>query len=181
MGWSGTVIYLANHTYISVKVDWHKLVYFGGNFIAATFLLIQSTYLASWQAVVINGFWMIISICLLVGISFERINVDVKFYYVICALLLGGLCVSSVFLDWVCLAQLFAWSSAFIFCSCYFLFSAKLISSRVYLGFNIYAALVLLPQLYLTSNWPAFGLEVAWAAISTYGVIKSYQTVHLID
>ncbi|MDT0594372.1 CBU_0592 family membrane protein [Glaciecola petra] len=181
LGWSGTVIYLANHTYISVKADWRKWIYFGGNLIAATFLLIQSTYLASWQAVVINAFWMLISMCLLAGISFERIYVNAKYYYVLCAVLFSSLCITGLFIDFVHLAQLFAWSSAFVFCSCYFLFSAKRISSRAYLTFNIYAALVLLPQLYFTSNWPAFGLEVAWAAISTYGVIKSYQNVHLID
>lgn len=181
VGWCGTVIYLANHTYISVNADWRKLIYFGGNFVAASFLLMQSTYLASWQAVVINGFWMVISLSLLAGISFENIRVSAKHYYVFCAFALSGLCVSIAFLDWETVVQLFAWSSAFVFCSCYFLFSAQRITSRAYLMLNIYAALVLLPQLYLTSNWPAFGLEVAWATISSYGVIKSYRRVHLID
>jgi hypothetical protein len=77
--------------------------------------------------------------------------------------------------------QVFGWSSAFVFCSSYFLFSATRISSRAYLILNAYAALALLPLLWQKENWPVFALEVAWAGISIYGVAKSYQEVHLID
>jgi hypothetical protein len=83
--------------------------------------------------------------------------------------------------QWSMSIQVFGWSSAFVFCSSYFLFSATRISSRAYLILNAYAALALLPLLWQKENWPVFALEVAWAGISIYGVAKSYQEVHLID
>lgn len=186
IGWAGTFLYLVNHAYISVISDWNRTIYFGGNLTAATLLVIQSVYLDSWQAVVINGFWMLVSICLLAGMSFDKIKIAAKQYYLVCASLFAALvclCVMSLVStgDWTLTIQLFAWSSAFVFCSSYFLFSATRISSRAYLILNAYAAIALLPLLWEKQNWPVFALEVAWAGISIYGVGKSYQQVHLID
>ena len=186
IGWAGTIIYLVNHAYISVVSNWKRLVYFGGNFCAAALLVVQSVYLQSWQAVVINGFWMIVSICLLAGMSFDKIKIEAKHYYQCCGLLLLILMFVSAYSfwasqQWSMSIQVFGWSSAFVFCSSYFLFSATRISSRAYLILNAYAALALLPLLWQKENWPVFALEVAWAGISIYGVAKSYQEVHLID
>ncbi|MBF7074066.1 hypothetical protein ISG33_11715 [Glaciecola sp. MH2013] len=186
IGWAGTFLYLVNHAYISMMSNWKRTLYFGGNFLAATLLVVQSVYLASWQAVVINGFWMLVSICLLAGMSFDNIKIAAKHYYVVCvSLFVALISLSTLSLlstgSWASTIQLFGWSSAFVFCSSYFLFSATRISSRAYLILNAYAAIALLPLLWEKQNWPVFALEVAWAAISIYGVAKSYQQVHLID
>lgn len=186
IGWAGTIIYLLNHGYISTVVNWKRKLYFGGNFVAAALLVVQSVYLLSWQAVVINCFWMVVSICLLANISFDMVKVRAKHYYQVCAIvfiLIVSLSIYSVLLTakWNAAIDMFGWSSAFVFCSSYFLFSALRITSRAYLVLNAYAALALLPLLWFNQNWPVFALEIAWAGISIYGVAKSYQHVHLID
>lgn len=181
IGWIGTAVYLINHIYISVSPNWKRIVYFGGNLVAASLLVIQSAYLSSWQAVVINGFWMIISACLLAKIPFDSIKLTAPAYYKICtvfAILLLSYCLLS---DLQVSIHVIGWSSAFVFCSSYFLFSANRLSSRAYLLLNACAAIALLPLLWINHNWPVFALEIAWASISIFGVIKSYEDIHLID
>lgn len=181
IGWLGTVLYLANHAYISLIKNWRPKVYFLGNLIAATSLTVQSVYISSWQAAAINGFWMVISALLLIGVKMDSVKITAKPYFVFSGILLTSVLSTFIFVELTQFYDILGWSAAYFFCSSYFLFSAKRISSRAYLAINVYAALVLLPQLWLQANYPVFALEIAWALVSLIGIVKSYQEVHLID
>lgn len=181
IGWCGTILYLANHAYISLVKQWRPTVYFMGNLLAATALTVQSLHISSWQAVAINGFWMLISALLLLGVKMDSVTVSAKPYFLISGLALVALLSSFLYVELHMFYAILGWSSAYFFCSSYFLFSAKRISSRAYLCINVYAALALLPQLWLNANYPVFTLEIAWATVSLIGIIKSYNDVHLID
>jgi hypothetical protein len=180
-GWFGTIMYLVNHAYISFVRDWRANVYYTGNLLAATALTVQSFYLSSWQAVAINGFWMITSMLLLLGVRMDRIKIRSLHYFTFSGILLASVLASIFFIELTQFYDVMAWSAAYFFCSSYFLFTAKRIPSRAYLAINIYAALALLPQLWLSANYPVFTLEIAWAIVSLIGMIRTYNEVHLID
>ncbi|MDM7861850.1 hypothetical protein QTP81_14700 [Alteromonas sp. ASW11-36] len=181
VGWLGTLLYLANHAYISTVENWRTKLYYSGNLSAAALLVVQSYILSSWQALAINAFWMIVSASLLMGMNLTRIPMTKKSFYLAVLALLTW--VALAFLDGT-LTKVFStlgWTSTVVFCLCYLLFTAQKISQRLYLACNTYAAIALLPQLWVTENWPVFCLEVIWAGLSIWGIVKSYDNVHLID
>jgi len=181
LGWCGTILYLANHAYISLVTNWRPKIYFFGNLMAATALTIQSVHISSWQAAVINGFWMTVSTLLLVDVKMDSIKISAKSYFSFSGIILSSVFASYFFVELTEFYAILGWSSAYFFCSSYFLFSARKISSRAYLSCNVYAALALLPQLWLSANYPVLTLEIAWAIVSLIGIVKSYSRVHLID
>ena len=183
LGWLGSVLYLINHGYISVVKNWQPKIYYAGNFIAAVSLVISSIFVLSYQAVVINGFWALISIMLLVNIDVSKIPLSKKLFNIGLILILAWI-IYVGFQYGVASSNLhvfLGWSSTYVFCLSYFLFSSKKLSHFKYLLFNIYAACALLPLLWAQQNWPVFSLEVCWALISAYGVLKRIEQVHLID
>ena len=183
LGWLGSVLYLINHGYISVVKNWHPKIYYGGNLIAALSLMASSLIIFSYQAVVINGFWALISILLIMQFDVAKIPLSRRIFYLGFILILAW----SVYIGYdegwnstsfyACLG----WSSSYVFCLSYFLFCSKKLSHIKYLLFNIYAATALLPILWGQDNWPVFTLEICWAAISVYGVYARMDEVHLID
>lgn len=180
LGWSGTLLYLINHGYISLVEKWKPSLYYGGNLIAALSLVITSVVTQSWQAVVINGFWALISILLLAKIDLKRFSIPQSWFMAGVGLLWLWLAFTSVRAAAIDLAIL-GWTSAYVFSLAYLLFSAGHMAPRHYLLWNGYAALALLPQLWLDQNHPVFALEIAWACLSFYGAARKYSQVHLID
>lgn len=183
LGWFGSILYLLNHGYISIIKNWHSGVYYGGNFLAAISLVLSSFLLGSYQAVVINAFWAIISLLLLVKFDVSRLAFSKRIFYV-------GFASFILFCGWLSfkhgmfsetLYVYLGWSSTYVFCLSYFLFSSKKLSHVSYLMLNVYAATALLPLLWSQQNWPVFTLEVCWALISGYGVFVRIDEVHLID
>lgn len=171
IGWFGTVLYLANYAYMSLYDHWKRRIYFSANAVAATCLAIISVILFSWQAVGVNGFWVIISLWLLSGrgFSFVRFNhwvVDggVGLMWLVAAVYL--------FIDWRGSVAWMAWSSTWTFCFAYLLFAAEKLPLKRFLICNAYAAGALLPQLFLDENWPTFAMESAWCCISLAGLWK---------
>jgi hypothetical protein len=179
IGWLGTFLYLINHIYISLETNWKNNIYYGGNTLAAICLIISSYYNASWQAVVINIFWASISIALLLGANLSTIKLNKRFFYIVFIGMSLMLFVNYLMQSQFDLALL-GWISAFIFSGAYLLFSAKKMLPRYYLCWNAFAAIALLPQLWLDHNWPVFALEVIWASISIYGAARKFEQVHLI-
>jgi hypothetical protein len=180
LGWLGTVTYLLNHAYISLVPQWRPSIYYGANLVAALALVATSLHSQSLQAVAINGFWALLSIALLYGLPVAKLPFSSRLFHqllLVFAIAIGYL--SSVNGAQAVIAL--GWSSVFVFSAAYLLFSSGKMKTRHYLAFNGYAALALMPQLWLDQNWPVFGLEVAWAAISFYGVGKHKDDVHLID
>lgn len=179
IGWLGTLLYLINHAYISINKNWQQNIYYIGNAVAAICLIISSYFSVSWQAVVINTFWAIISIALLVGANLNVLRFNKRFFYAVVFVLLAtfvGQYLVQNQLNFV----LLGWSSAFIFSGCYLLFSQEKMLPRFYLCWNAFAAITLLPQLWNDGNWPVFGLEIIWAIISIYGAARRFEEVHLL-
>lgn len=180
LGWAGTIIYLLNHGYISLVSQWRPTIYYGGNLVAATALVITSLQHHSHQAVIINSFWALLSLALLCKLPVERLPFNNRLFYL---LLIGFVAVIGfqIFSDLQQVIIVLGWSSAFVFSGSYLLFSAGKMKQIHYLAFNAYAAIALLPQLWIDGNWPVFGLEIVWAIISLYGFYKRLDQVHLID
>lgn len=183
LGWFGSLLYLVNHGYISLVKQWRKRVYYSGNLIAAVSLVISSLFIASYQAVLINVFWALISLLLLIHFDVSKLSFSKRFFYVSFTFFLAVIVVYALRLGvnsiefYTCLA----WSSSYVFCLSYFLFCSKKLNQIAYLAFNIYAACALLPLLWLQQNWPVFSLEVCWAIISAYGIVAKLEQSHLID
>lgn len=180
LGWSGTLTYLVNHTYLSLFSKWKKHIYYSGNLVAALALMISSAAITSWQAVFINGFWALVSLLLLIGLDLKKSPINPAFFYLSLAALLIWLLIRSIHEGEINVFIL-GWTSTLSFCAGYLLFSAGRMSVEAYLFWNTYAALMLLPQLWLDQNWPNFYLEVVWSVISAYGFIRRQQEPHIID
>ncbi|GAC16026.1 CBU_0592 family membrane protein [Aliiglaciecola lipolytica] len=180
IGWLGTILYLLNHAYLSLITNWSPRVYYAGNLIAATLLIVNSVLVASWQAVVINGFWAVISLLLLMHIplkntplSFRMMSLAVVFIWL--AAFIG------CFYDLELAIRIMGWSSALVFGAAYLLFCAQKLTQKTYLYLNVYAALALTPQLWLDRNYPVLTLEIIWALISIHGALRQPDNAHLID
>ncbi len=55
-----------------------------------------------------------------------------------------------------------------LYCFGYVLFTAKAIRRKRFLVYNTLAAIFLIPIYMAQGNWPAFGMSVAWSAVSVY-------------
>lgn len=180
IGWFGTLLYLMNHTYISINKNWQPNLYYIGNAIAAVCLIISSYFSSSWQAVAINSFWAVISIALLVGVNLNVLRLSKRFFYAVIFIILISF-FGKYFIQSQLDFALLGWSSAFVFSGCYLLFSQEKMKLRFYLCWNAFAAITILPQLWNDGNWPVFGLEVIWAIISIYGAARRFEEVHLLQ
>ena len=180
LGWFGTITYLVNHAYISLVQQRNNTIYYAGNLLAAVALVISSVASDSFQAVVINGFWALISILILAKVDLQRLPISRRFFNAVLVIFAIALVYQGVVhakLD----IRLLGWSSAFVFSASYLLFSVAKMRILIYLLCNAYAAFSLLPQVWLDQNWPVFVLEICWGCISIYGAARRYSQVRLID
>lgn len=170
LGWLGASLYLMNHFYISFFKNFKYSKYYIVNFMAAALLVLTSFYLNSWQSVVFNLFWMIISLCGYYQISLLSFNMPLKMFKVLIVL---GLLISigAIKIDILLSIALMGWLSVFIFVIGYLSFSSKILSINLYLFLSAFAALILIPQLYLDNNIPIVFLEVCWVIISLNGLL----------
>lgn len=180
IGWFGTALYLINHGYISVNKNWKKPIYYTGNAIAASCLVLSSYYSNSWQAIVINCFWAFTSVLLLCGVDLSTLKIDKRIFHLIIAVMLLFFFGEVVAKQQLNLALL-GWVSAFTYSGCYLLFSAEKMLPRNYLCWNAFASLIILPQLWLDQNWPVVGMQICWAMISIYGAARRQEEVHLVQ
>ncbi|NTS78017.1 hypothetical protein HR060_14250 [Catenovulum sp. SM1970] len=183
LGWLGSILYLVNHGYISVVKNWRNDIYYGGNLVAALSLVISSLFLSSYQAVVINTFWAVISFLLLIKVDITKVAIPKQAFYVGFISFIG-FCTWSAWQSGLTSLNFYTslgWSSSFVFCLSYFLFSSKKLSHIQYLSFNFYASVALLPLLWQQDNLPVFTLQICWAGISAFGVYKRMDNAHLID
>ncbi|MBQ0797046.1 hypothetical protein [Zhongshania sp.] len=180
IGWFGTFLYLLNHAYISLNQIWKRRLYYGGNTIAASCLIISSYYSYSWQAVVINCFWALTSLALLCSLDLTKIKLDRRIFHLLVIAMLLVFFAECVFKGQFNLALL-GWMSAIAFSGSYLLFGAGKMPAKFYFCWNAFAAIVILPQLWLDQNWPVFALEICWAVISIFGVSRSAEQVNLVQ
>lgn len=172
IGWMGTALYLLNHAVYSVHSNYSLRKYYIFNFLAALFVTINSVYLLSYQPVVTNVYWMVVSI--LGFLSFEeypRVYPKRVFYG------LGAILICASVALWAygqfTAFELMGWLSVFVYCSSYFLLVTEKFSRREYQIGSFIAAVLIIPSLFLKQNWPMVVLEVAWAALSFYSVIRT--------
>lgn len=180
IGWIGTVLYLFNHAYLSLYAHWQKKIYYSGNLIAALCLVVSSLYISSYQAVVVNSFWALISIALLCHLPIAKLPASRRIFYS-CLLIFFALLIFYFVADGLLRMDVLGWSASFAFSFAYLLFSSDKISKLQYLLWNTYAALALIPTLWLDQNIPVLALEIIWALLSFYGALRRYKNVHLID
>jgi len=174
IGWFGTTLYLVNYAYLAFYSRWRRTIYFAANSIAASSLVISSAVLASWQAVGINLFWAVISLWLLTGKGFALIRLSPR-VLLVGVLLWWLLALLGAVQHWHVASGFLAWSSTFVFGLAYLLFAAQRLSLRPYHLWNAYAAMAILPQLYLDANWPVLVMEASWFAISVSAYLNQRQ------
>ncbi len=184
VGYAGTLLYLASHAYVSLWQDFNQRYYFAGNLVAATALVVSSTVLFSWQAVCTNLFWALVSLQRLRDVPLP-VRALLNPYFrvalqVVAGALLGVLAIS-IFVKPLIAIGLLAWSSVLIFSLAYLLFAAGELDKRRYLWLNFLAALIIMPQMWLDSNYPVLLLEGCWAIVSFYGALSINRATHLIS
>lgn len=184
VGYGGTLLYLVSHAYVSLQQDFNQRYYYAGNLVAATALVVSSTVLFSWQAVCTNLFWALVSLQRLRDLPLPA-NAVLNSYFrrasrVVAGALLGVLAIS-VFVKPLLAIGLLAWLSVLIFSLAYLLFAAGELDKRRYLWLNFLAALIIMPQMWLDSNYPVLLLEGCWAIVSLYGALSINRATHLIS
>ena len=180
LGWFGTCLYLLNHAYLSLYAKWRPPVYYWGNFLAAAALIVSSFVISSWQAVAINGFWAVISLLMIAGVSLRALPFTSYRLW----LMIGVVAAIGTFALWRSpekVWSIISWLAAITFGLSYLLFCAERLAPRHYQVANVVAALGCMPQLWIDLNYAVFFLEFAWALISARAVYKRYKEMHLID
>lgn len=180
LGWFGTSLYLGNYAYLAFVSRYSRPMYFTANAVAAISLVISSFAIASWQAVGINLFWAAISLWLLLGRGFRFVTADPR----LLVFVTFGFWVIALAAVIVALPQsvsVLGWSSMFAFSASYLLFAADRLNVGMFHLWNAYAAVVLMPQLSLDSNWPVLLLEICWFLISVFAYINHRLRAPLVD
>lgn len=177
LGWTGTVLYLGAYVYVTWGRRPRVWSYYGTNLLAALLVCVSSVTFGTWQTVAINGFWALVSLMALFGRNVVRDQLRLPVLSRLLTAVLTVLCLVAGVV-WLLegfrvAAALLGWGSTTAFCIGYLLFAAQGIQRRTFLAYNLYAALVLLPQLFLDGNWPVVGLETVWGLISLGGLVTS--------
>lgn len=175
LGWLGSIGILVSHSYVSVFKRDNDATYYGLNLVASLLLTIISLYKGSYFAVALNVFWMVVS-----GLSLAQIPLSAGVLAkrpldaVIIALLVylvGSALLHSQF-DFVTLS----WLGTITLCWAFLLLSAEKIDKFQYLFYSTFAALFLMPQLYLDNNLPMLFLEICWFFMSGYSWLTRPKT-----
>lgn len=152
LGWVGTILYIVNHAYLSLYSQCRRDIYYLGNLLAASALVVSSSAIQSWQAVAINGFWAIISLLMLASVSLRALAFGSRRAQV----LMSGV---------VAIAAVAVIKSP----------------DQLWNALNWIAALMTLPPLWLQQNYSVFCLEVTWAGLSAWAAYKKYTEAHIVD
>jgi len=172
LGWAGTALYIFAHGWISILKRSSDRGYYVINFCAAVLVVVSSMLLSSWQPVLINAFWALISLAALYRYKLPALFLTNRYLaFLVCIVFCIG-CIWFLLVDQVVGLYILAWSSVIAFCLSYWRFSSRQLSQKGYFLFSAYAAFILLPQLYLDENWPVFLLEVLWGSLSVIGYLR---------
>lgn len=171
LGWAGSLLYLANHAALSALRAYPERVYLLGNLVAAVLVGAASLALHSWQSVGVNLFWAAVSLQGLAGREVHARMLSERWFRRLTGLMVsGGVMAAAVSLRLS--ADLLGWASVAGFCGVYFLFANHEVGRPAYFLYNVLAALLILPVLWLDRNWPVFALEACWAVLSFGAFLK---------
>lgn len=168
IGWSGSILYLLSYILLAINLIDKGRVYYYLNIVAALFVIIISFEKTTYQAVVINFLWGLISFNSIY--KFFKTSAPLKpafFRFINILLLLTVTAITLLNANFG--IQLFGWLSVIYFISSYFYFASNYISEKEFHIWNFLAALAIIPQLYIDQNWPVIVLEVFWAAFAVWG------------
>lgn len=168
IGWLGTVLYLTSYLYLSIYKHASLLVYHACNFVAAACITVVSVVLHSWQAVVINVIWGLISVARVFEQPLGFLRFKPAYLEAVLGLCSGVALFALPFLPAFSF-NLMAWSATMAFCLGYLLFASEMVGKSRFFIYNAFAALVILPQLWVDVNYPTFAMEMIWFVISIYG------------
>ncbi|MEM6639828.1 MAG: hypothetical protein AAF610_07985 [Pseudomonadota bacterium] len=172
IGWVGTCLYLINHGLLSFGRIERGRTYYAVNGTAAALVTVSSVSLGSSQAVVVNGFWVVVSVLGLLQISLPllRGTQDRHLFWLCAAIAVGALAIAIQ--NPTLAIRVLGWSGTILFCGGYLLFAAGRMENGPFLMANAVAAFILLPVLVLDTNWPVVALESVWGILSTAGWLK---------
>lgn len=176
IGWAGTVLYLVNHALLAFSRIERGRAYYLANGMAAALVTVSSVALSSWQAVAVNGFWVLASLAGLAGITLGVSRAaSARGLIGLCGV---GLVVAAVLAvgDVQHGIRGLGWAATVLFCGSYLLFAVGRMTQSVFLACNAAAAFGLIPVLVLDQNWPVVFLEVVWCALSVIGLMRMGKT-----
>ena len=172
IGWVGTVLYLGNHGLLAFDRIARGQKYYAINLCAAALVTASSLILASWQALVVNGFWVGVSLLGLLGVRLAPLRgVSLRALLTLCAVLATAAAFAAI-TDWPLGIRLLGWSATALFCGIYLLYAVERISAQQFLAGNAAAAFCLVPVLTLDQNWPVVALELVWGVLSVIGLVR---------
>lgn len=174
VGWSGTLLYLVAQILLSIfALPRRKYVLL--NALAAFLVSIYSLYAWSLQPVFINVVWTALS---LVGLKVmaNEIAVPKQAPGNRLSLLIMNLGAVIFFLCYGLLEMSFvlwlSWLSFWLYSATYFSFIFFRLSDFWFFLYCILSAGIIIPQLYIDSNYPVIGVQVLWIFWSTVGLFR---------
>lgn len=178
VGWLGTLLYLLAHSLLSLGVI-NRFKYVALNAAAALVVSFYSVYEWSLQPVFINIVWSGLSFWGLFLHSDEnpqdtgqkRGSRDMLYSVLI---IVSGLVAISVALVFIKFSLFFilSWLSVWLYSSTYFSFIFLRMSDRWFFILCIVSAAIIIPQLFLDSNYPVIGVQVLWIFWSLVGLFR---------
>lgn len=175
LGWCATGVYLGAHAYLSVVQQYRRDVYLLLNVLGGVLLMVASVGMSSPHAVVINGYWAVVSLLALGGL-FARMRITVPRGWMLAALY-ALIAITSL----VVIAQAgkphavvatVGWAGTVTYCAIYWLIATRQIARSSYLWLSIAAGLCVLPAYADDANWPSFAMNLCWIGISAYGLAR---------
>ena len=177
LGWLATTAYLIGHLYLAVKPDFQARIYYGLNLFGGVGFVISSAAIASWQSVIINVFWALISLAALKGeMNLPQFKAS-RWWLIGPAFLAAIIGLLYLSINYALGSNIMGWAGTAIYVLGYYLFTVKAVKSWQFLTYNTIAAIILLPVYALDDNWPAFALSAIWSLISLYGLWNIRETI----
>ncbi|MEO1324298.1 MAG: hypothetical protein AAFV59_14960 [Pseudomonadota bacterium] len=180
-GWAAFALYLLSHAYLSIFKSIHRPSYFAMNVAAAVLLTVSSVAISSWQAVLINVFWLVVSYAGLTDSSILQRIVPRLWRTLAPAAILTVTGAIVLLSDYARALDLLGWAGVWLFCGSYLLFTAQKVSRVSYLWMSLVAYALLLPIYFVQSHWPSFTLGVAWSAITIIGLVEAISSARRAD
>lgn len=183
IGWLGTLLYLLAHSLLSLSVI-SRFKYVALNAVAAVVVSIYSLYEWSLQPVFINVVWS--------GLSFWGLYVHsdksvqnagqegILRHWLYSILIISvGLAAISIALVSIKSSWIFilSWLSFWLYSSTYFSFIFLRMSDRWFFMLCIVSATIIIPQLYLDSNYPVIGVQLLWIFWSLVALLRHSKSI----
>lgn len=172
IGWVGTLLYVASYLYLTFSPAFKPSRYYLGNLLAAICICVVSLALFSWQALIINLFWVVVSFAGLkdwkLGIKLPNQIVSIAIMSVI---VITSVVIFSFFKSALGISMM-AWSSTICYCFGYLLFTNQILEEDTYFIVNGVCSILIIPELWNDQNYPTVVLQIIWLIISITGFIR---------